>query len=121
MKIGPWRIEAALLQRFLAEAITKGSALILAFLLARWLAVEGFGAYSQTQALVAVLVPLALLGLGFAIVRQIAGATTTQDIASPIATAFLLVSLTSISIGVVLWFTAVPLAGCFPITRPPSP
>lgn len=113
MKIGPWRIEAALLQRFLAESITKGSALILAFLLARWLAVEGFGAYSQTQALVAVLVPLALLGLGFAIVRQIAGATTTQDIASPIATAFFLVSLTSISIGVVLWFTAVPLAGVF--------
>lgn len=113
MKIGPWRIEAALLQRFLAEAITKGSALILAFLLARWLAVEGFGAYSQTQALVAVLVPLALLGLGFAIVRQIAGANTTQDIAPPIATAFVLVSLTSIGIGVVLWFTAVPFAAVF--------
>ena len=72
MMIGRHRIDGDLALRFAAEGASKGSALVMAFLLARWMATEGFGAYAQTMALVAVLVPVMLLGLGFAIVRQIA-------------------------------------------------
>jgi O-antigen/teichoic acid export membrane protein len=113
MRIGQHHIDGALVQRFIAEGVTKGSALILAFLLARWLAAEGFGGYSQTQALVAVLVPIVLLGLGFAIIRQIAGATNATDIAAPITTAFLLVSIISLGLAVAMWATAPRFAGEF--------
>ncbi|MBT4905914.1 MAG: hypothetical protein HON62_03460, partial [Rhodospirillaceae bacterium] len=58
--IGRHRIDGDLVLRFTAEVMTKGAALAMAFLLARWLAADGFGGYSQTQALVAVLVPIVL-------------------------------------------------------------
>lgn len=113
MRIGQRQIDGALVQRFIAEGVTKGAALFLAFLLARWLAAEGFGGYSQTQALVAVLVPIVLLGLGFAIIRQIAGATNAADIAAPITTAFLLISMLSMGLAVAIWVFAPRFAADF--------
>ena len=110
MMIGRHRIDGDLVLRFIAEGMTKGTALILAFLLARWLAADGFGGYSQTQALVAVLVPIVLLGLGFAVIRQIAGARTTADIAAPIATAFVISSAISLILATIMWTAANSIA-----------
>ncbi len=110
MMIGRHRIDSDLMLRFVAEGITKGSALAIAFLLARWLAADGFGGYSQTQALVAVLVPLVLLGLGFALIRQIAGAATTADITAPVATAFVITTAVSLIVATTMWAWANSLA-----------
>ena len=113
MRIGQRQLDDALIQRFLAEGVTKGTALLLAFLLARWLAAEGFGGYSQSQALVAVLVPVVLLGLAFAIIRQIASATNAADIAAPITTALVIVSMLSVSLAVAIWAFAPRYAADF--------
>ena len=113
MMIGRHRIDGDLVLRFTAEVMTKGAALAMAFLLARWLAADGFGGYSQTQALVAVLVPIVLLGLGFAVIRQIAGAGTTAGIAAPIATAFVITSVISLVLATIMWTTANSIAGHF--------
>jgi O-antigen/teichoic acid export membrane protein len=113
MRIGQHQLDSALMQRFIAEAATKSSALFMAFLLARWLAAEGFGGYSQSQALVAVLVPIALFGLGIAIIRQIAGATSTADIVAPITTAFVLISVISLGLATVMWIVAPHMATAF--------
>ena len=113
MMIGRHRIDGDLMLRFVAEGATKGSALVMAFLLARWLAAEGFGGYSQTQALVAVLVPLVLLGLGFALIRQIAGAATTADIVAPVATAFVIASAVSLVVAAAMWAAANTIAAHF--------
>lgn len=113
MMIGRHRIDVDLMLRFAAEGMTKGAALAMAFLLARWLAANGFGAYAQTQALVAVLVPLVLLGLGFAIIRQIAGASSTTEIAAPVATAFAITSLVALSLAALLWTASDTIAAHF--------
>jgi len=113
MMIGQHRIDGDLMLRFMAEGITKGTALVMAFLLARWLAADGFGGYSQTLALVAVLVPIVLLGLGFAVIRQIAGANTTGEIAAPIATAFVIASGVSMTLAIIMWTTAPSIAAHF--------
>jgi len=110
MMIGRHRVDGDLMLRFIAEGMTKGSALVMAFLLARWLAADGFGGYSQTQALVAVLAPIVLLGLGFAVIRQIAGVTTTAEIAAPIATVFVIVSVVSLILATIMWTAANSIA-----------
>ena len=110
MMIGRHRIDGDLMLRFMAEGMTKGAALVMAVLLARWLAADGFGGYSQTQALVAVLVPIVLLGLGFAVIRQIAGASATEDIAAPVATAFVIASVVSLILAIIMWTAANSIA-----------
>jgi O-antigen/teichoic acid export membrane protein len=110
MMIGRHRIDGDLMLRFMAEGMTKGAALVMAILLARWLAADGFGSYSQTQALVAVLFPIVLLGLGFAVIRQIAGASTTADIAAPVATAFVIASVVSLILAIIMWTAANSIA-----------
>ncbi|MBN43117.1 MAG: hypothetical protein CL573_06485 [Alphaproteobacteria bacterium] len=121
MIIGRHRVDKDLVLRFVAEATGKGTALIMAFLLARWLATEGFGAYSQTQALVAILVPVALLGLGFAVIRQIAGAVTAAEISAPVTTAIAISLMITLPVGLVMWLGSDLIAGYFsnhPAARP---
>ncbi len=113
MMIGRHRIDGDLALRFAAEGASKGSALVMAFLLARWMATEGFGAYAQTMALVAVLVPVMLLGLGFAIVRQIAGARDAVAIAAPVTTAFTIASALTLPLAAVMWLSAANIAPHF--------
>ncbi len=106
MMIGRHRFHGDLILRFAAEAMSKGSALVMAFLLARWLAADGFGAYAQTQAMVAILVPVVLLGLGFALIRQIAGASGASEISAPVFTAFTITSGLTIPAAIVMWLLA---------------
>jgi O-antigen/teichoic acid export membrane protein len=113
MMIGRHRIDGDLALRFAAEGASKGSALVMAFLLARWMAAEGFGAYAQTMALVAVLVPVMLLGLGFAIVRQIAGARDAAAIAAPVTTALAIASALTLPLAAVMWLSAANVAAHF--------
>lgn len=110
MNVGRYRLDADLALRFAAEGSSKATALLMAILLARWLAADGFGAYSQTQALVAVLVPVALLGLGFAVIRHIAGAKDTDEISAPVVTALIVASMVTLPAAAVMWLFASELA-----------
>jgi O-antigen/teichoic acid export membrane protein len=95
MRIAGRQVDTALALRFLTEGSMKGAALVMAFLLARWLGVDDFGSYAQAQAMVLVLAPIALLGLGFAIVRQIAGTSVPRRVGTSLTTALAIVSVIS--------------------------
>ena len=62
-----------ILFRFLAEFTARASSIITFPLLARCLGAEGYGIQAQIWTITGFLVPVATLGLGFSVVRMVAG------------------------------------------------
>lgn len=88
--------------RFLAEFVSRASTIVTFPLMARYLGTEGYGVNAQINTIITFLVPIASLGLGFAVVRLIAGNITKQDVSSrfysTIAVVGIVSSLLSLSI-----------------------
>lgn len=59
--------------RFLSELVVRASGLIVFPLMARGLGPEGYGVYSQLGVINGALIPLAMMGLGFSVVRLVSG------------------------------------------------
>jgi len=114
------RLDGALVARFVAEGATKALSLVTVVMLTRLLAVDGFGAFSQIQALCVAAVPAVTLGLGFSIVRRIAGAIPPATIAARLATAGTLVAAMAIAVAAVVWLAA-PFAGPHVLDVPDAP
>ena len=96
------QFDTALLLRFLTEVTTKGAALLTVFALARWLGVTEFGNYLQAQAIALILAPIVLLGLAFAVIRQIAGTSLPDEVGASLTTAFSIASAVSSLIAIVI-------------------
>ena len=114
------RLDGALVARFVAEGATKALSLVTIVVLTRLLAVDGFGAFSQIQALSIAAVPAVTLGLGFSIVRRIAGAIPPAAIAARLLTAGTLVTAAAIAVAAVVWLVA-PFAGPHVLDVPDAP
>ena len=82
------KLDTALIQRFVAEGTAKSTALVTTIIMARTMGIEGFGQLSQIQAFVVLLVPLTLMGLNFAIVRQLATLKNSGETGSAVFTCF---------------------------------
>ncbi len=85
--------DVALIQRFVAEGVAKSTTLASTIIVARLMGITEFGQLSQIQAAVILVVPLTLMGLNFAIVRQISTLKSTHDTASAVFTCFLLITI----------------------------
>jgi len=100
------KLDTALIQRFVAEGTAKSTALVTTIIMARTMGIEGFGQLSQIQAFVVLLVPLTLMGLNFAIVRQVATLKSAGEIGSAVFTCFLLISTALLVPAACLWCAA---------------
>jgi len=81
--------------RFLSEIVTRVVSLIIFTLMAKYLGPEGYGVYVQTGAINGLLIPIATIGLGFSVVRLIAGKKDVEYISARFFTSLLLVTALS--------------------------
>jgi O-antigen/teichoic acid export membrane protein len=94
--------------RFLSEVISRASALITFPIMAHYLGTEGYGVNAQVNTLISFLVPITSLGLGFGIVRTLAGNNDRAFVSSRIIST-LLVALFTSGVCAGLVFIAAPL------------
>jgi O-antigen/teichoic acid export membrane protein len=92
--------------RFFAEFTSRASTLITFPLMARYLGTEGYGVNAQTNTIISFLIPIATLGLGFGIVRLIAGKQSIQSISSRFYSTIVVVSLVSSVLSLIIFFLA---------------
>lgn len=111
------RYDGALVARFIAEGATKALSLVTVVVLTRLLAVDGFGAFSQVQALSVAAVPVVTLGIGFGIVRRIAGTVAPAAIAARLLTAGTLVAGMAMAVATIVWLAA-PFAARYVLDVP---
>jgi O-antigen/teichoic acid export membrane protein len=93
--------------RFLSEVISRASALITFPIMAHYLGTEGYGINAQVNTLISFLVPITSLGLGFGIVRTLAGNSDRAFVSSRIVST-LLVTLATSGVCAALVFIAAP-------------
>jgi O-antigen/teichoic acid export membrane protein len=93
--------------RFLSELISRASALITFPIMAHYLGTEGYGINAQVNTLISFLVPITSLGLGFGIVRTLAGNNDRTYVSSRIIST-LLVTLFTSSLCAAIVFIAAP-------------
>lgn len=98
--------DVALIQRFVAEGVAKSTTLASTIIVARLMGITEFGQLSQIQAGIVLLVPLTLMGLNFAIIRQISTLKSIHDTASSVLTCFLLITGAVCLPAAYLWFKA---------------
>lgn len=99
--------------RFLAEFLSRASTLITFPLMARYLGTEGYGVNSQVNSIVTFLVPIATLGLGFGVVRLIAGKQSSRDVSLRFYSTLVTVSLVSATMSLIVFFLAPLLNSLF--------
>lgn len=93
--------------RFLSEVISRASALITFPIMAQYLGTEGYGVNAQINTLISFLVPITSLGLGFGIVRTLAGNSDRAFVSSRILSTLAVALVTSgVCAGIV--FAAAP-------------
>jgi O-antigen/teichoic acid export membrane protein len=81
--------------RFLAEFAARAGSFVTFPLLARFIGSEGYGVQAQLGAMNGVLIPVATLGLGFAVVRVVAGHQTNAYVSTRFFSTMLLVTVAS--------------------------
>jgi O-antigen/teichoic acid export membrane protein len=81
--------------RFFSEFISRVSSLITFPVFARYLGTEGYGVNAQVNTLISFLVPVVSLGLGYGVVRVVAGKTDRAYISSRFKSTILVIFLTS--------------------------
>ncbi len=97
---------SALAWRFVAEGIGRAAAFLTMPLLARLVGADGYGEFTLAQASVAALVPVASLGLGFSLVRRLAGTLEPAEMATRLAAALALASIAVLPAAALLWLAA---------------
>lgn len=108
-------IDRSLMLRFVAEGSARLAGFATMPLIVRLLGAESYGALTFTQASVAAMVPLVSLGLGFSLVRQIAGDAGPVPASARLFSALALVSATALSLGTLLWLLAPVIAAHIPL------
>lgn len=81
--------------RFLAEFTSRASTLITFPLFAKYLGAEGYGVNIQINTIISFLVPITTLGLGYAVVRLIAGSKERHLVSSHFYTSLVVVGFAS--------------------------
>lgn len=99
-----------LLLRFAAEGATKGIGFLTMPLLVHFLGAAGYGHYSFVQAAIGALVPVASLGLGFSLVRQIIGTSSPSLVTARLSGAFILASMAAMPCAFLVWHSPALLA-----------
>ncbi|HEX2907545.1 MAG TPA: oligosaccharide flippase family protein [Phototrophicaceae bacterium] len=94
--------------RFLAQIVAQVGNFLLFPLLARNLGTEGFGVQTQLNAINGVLLPIATLGLGFSVVRLIAGKDDVGYISARFLSTLLLATSVACALGAGV-FVAAPI------------
>lgn len=94
--------------RFMAEFTSRASSLITFPLMARYLGADGYGVNTQIGVFITFLIPIATLGLGFGVVRIMAGNQTIETVSSRLYTTLLAV-VTASSILSLFMFLAAPV------------
>ncbi|WP_338186424.1 lipopolysaccharide biosynthesis protein [Thalassospira tepidiphila] len=88
--------------RFLAEAASRGSGFVVAPLLAWSLGASVFGSYTQVLALTFALVPIVSAGMGYTVIRQLAGSQDDYSSRTTLSAAVGIISLVCAGLGVLL-------------------
>ncbi len=101
---------SALVWRFVAEGTGRAAAFLTMPLLARLIGADGYGEFTLAQASIAALVPVASLGLGFSLVRRIAGALDPTEITTRLVAALVLATIAVLPVAALLWLAA-PMLG----------
>ncbi len=96
------------LLNLVAQVVRQIGAFITFPLLARYLGAEGYGVQVQMNSFVGVLTPIASLGLGFSVVRLVAGSTDKDYVSQRFASTVLLVTVVA-SIFAAVQYAAAPL------------
>lgn len=99
-----------LLLRFAAEGTTKGIGFLTMPLLVHFLGAAGYGHYSFAQAAIGALVPVASLGLGFSLVRQIIGTSSPSLVTVRLFGAFIMASMAAMPCAFLVWHSPALLA-----------
>lgn len=81
--------------RFLAEFIARAGSFVTFPLLARSIGAEGYGVQAQLGTINGVLIPIAALGLGFAVVRVVAGRQNVAFVSTRFLSSLLMVTAVS--------------------------
>ncbi|NLF50902.1 MAG: polysaccharide biosynthesis protein [Leptolinea sp.] len=92
--------------RFLAEFTSRASTLITFPLLVKYLGTESYGVNTQANTIVGFLIPIATLGLGFGVVRIVAGNQRREDISSRLHTSLAVVGIASFFLSLIVYFLA---------------
>lgn len=77
--------------RFLAEIAARVGSFITFPLMAKYLGTEGYGVQTQINAITGILIPIATIGLGFSVVRVVAGKNDISYISARFFSTFLTV------------------------------
>jgi O-antigen/teichoic acid export membrane protein len=88
--------------RFLAQIVARFGNFLLFPLMARYLGTEGYGVQAQLNAINGVLLPIATLGLGFSVVRIIAGKNDPQYVSTRFMSTLLLTVGVASSLGLAI-------------------
>jgi O-antigen/teichoic acid export membrane protein len=99
--------------RFLAQIVARFGNFLLFPLMARHLGTEGYGVQTQLNAINGVLLPVATLGLGFSVVRLIAGKHDSQYITARFLSTLLLTVGAASALGLVIVIAAPLLNSLF--------
>jgi O-antigen/teichoic acid export membrane protein len=81
--------------RFLAEFIARAGSFVIFPILARSIGAEGYGVQAQLNTINGVLIPIATLGLGFAVVRVVAGHQNVDFVSARFFSSLLIVTIVS--------------------------
>ena len=82
--------------RFVSEIFVKGASFFILFLISKYLGVVSFGVNAQITTIVSFFVPIATLGLGFSLVRLLAGESDKNFRSRRFLSSLILVTLTSL-------------------------
>jgi O-antigen/teichoic acid export membrane protein len=92
--------------RFLAEFVSRASALITFPIMAHYLGPEGYGVNAQINTMISFLVPVASLGLGYGVVRAVAGKMDRAFVSSRIKSTLLVILFVSGICSVIIFLAA---------------
>ncbi|MHC1783306.1 MAG: oligosaccharide flippase family protein [Anaerolineaceae bacterium] len=92
--------------RFLAEFTSRASSLITFPLMARYLGTEGYGVNTQTSVIISFLIPVATLGLGFGVVRIMAGNQTIRNVSARLYSTLITVIIASAFLSFLMFLSA---------------
>ena len=81
--------------RFLAELVGRAGSFITFPLLAKFLGTEGYGIQTQMGAINGMVMPIATMGLGFSVVRQISGKDDVSYVSARFLSTFMVVIASS--------------------------
>lgn len=95
-----------ILIRFFAEFVSRASSIILFPVMAKYLGATGYGVNTQINTIVSFLIPILTMGLGYGIVKYLAGQDDKFYVSSRLKTSLLLVFIISCVISIIVYFSS---------------